>query len=233
MTGAPAGRSEAVIVEDDAEFTAQDADLLRAVHSMGSVAGAASDLGRSRARALSRIEALESAFGDLVARQRGGDGGGGSQLTEDGRRLLDRYERLEAALAATARVPETVLRGEIARVDGELAVVQSQIGTIRGLHDGLQRGDPVQARLGADQITVHDAVPGVEPDATSARNQLSGEIEQIEVGEAIRTVHVAAEGIVFQAVVTEESADRLALSVGDDVVLTWKATATTLVAETR
>ena len=223
------GRGQAVIVEGDVEFAAEDADLLRAVYREGSVAGAASALGRSRARALSRIDGLEGAFGNLVARRRGGDDGGGSQLTATGRGLLARYDRLEAALAATARVPETVLRGEIMAVDGELATVKTSIGSIRGLHDGLAVGTRVQARLGADEITMHDAAAGVEQDATSARNQRRGTVEAIDVGETVRTVHVAAGAVTFQVVVTADSASRLALSTDDEVILTWKATATTLV----
>jgi len=226
------GRSEAIIVGEGTEFTARDAALLRAIHASGSVAGAAEELGRSRARALSRIEALETAFGGLVTRQRGGDDGGGSELTAEGRTLLDRYERLEAALAATARVPETVITGTVTDVEGELAAVDSEVGQLRGLHEGLAVGDPVQARLGADEITVHDGNSGVEPDATSARNRLRGQVDAVDRGETVRTVDVAAEGVTFQAIITEESARRLSLSVGDEVVLTWKATATTLVAET-
>lgn len=226
------GRGEAIIVESDTEFTARDATLLREIHDRGSVAGAAEALGRSRARALSRIETLEAAFGALVTRQRGGDDGGGSELTDSGRALLDRYERLEAALAATARVPETVITGTVTDVEGELAAVDSEVGQLRGLQEGLSVGDPVQARLGADEITVHDGNSGVEPDATSARNQLRGEVRAVDRGETVRTVAVAAQGVTFQAIITEESARRLSLSVGDEVVLTWKATATTLVGET-
>ena len=54
---AGAGRGRAALIEDGVEFDGRDAALLRAVDAAGSVAGAASDLGRSRARALSRIEA--------------------------------------------------------------------------------------------------------------------------------------------------------------------------------
>jgi len=35
-------------------------------------------------------------------------------------------------LAATANVPETVLDGTVARVDGELAEVDTAVGTVRG-----------------------------------------------------------------------------------------------------
>jgi len=72
-TAAGTGRGRAALIEGDAEFDGRDdAALLRAVHEAGSVAGAASELGRSRARALLRIEALEGAFGTLVERRRGG-----------------------------------------------------------------------------------------------------------------------------------------------------------------
>jgi len=80
-TAAGTGRGRAALIEGDAEFDGRDAALLRAVHEAGSVAGAASELGRSRARALLRIEALEGAFGTLVERRAGGSGGGGSRLT--------------------------------------------------------------------------------------------------------------------------------------------------------
>ena len=58
---AAAGRGRAALIEGGVEFDGRDAALLRAVDAAGSVAGAASALGRSRARALSRIETLEGA----------------------------------------------------------------------------------------------------------------------------------------------------------------------------
>ncbi|TKX77536.1 ABC transporter, partial [Halorubrum sp. SD626R] len=48
------GQGRAALIEDDVEFDGRDAALLGAIHETGSVAAAASDLGRSRARALSR-----------------------------------------------------------------------------------------------------------------------------------------------------------------------------------
>jgi molybdate transport system regulatory protein len=137
---AAAGRGRAALIEDGVEFDARDAALLRAVDVAGSVAGAASELGRSRARALSRIETLEDAYGTLVERRRGGEGGGGSRLAASGRALLDRYDRLQAVLAAAAAVPETVLDGTVTDVDGELAVVDTAVGEISGLHGGSDDG---------------------------------------------------------------------------------------------
>ncbi|WP_435092996.1 TOBE domain-containing protein [Halorubrum sp. N11] len=238
-TGGAAGRGQAALIEGGTEFHGRDAALLRAVHESGSVAGAASELGRSRARALSRIEALEAAFGTLVERQRGGSGGGGSRLSEDGRDLLDRYDRLQAVLAATAQVPETVLDGTVASVDGELADVNTPVGQVRGLHggvdsagdgrDGAAVGDAVQVRIGADAVTIYKGAERVDPDSTSARNRLRGEVVGVEAGETVSTVRVAVGEAVFRVLITAESASRLALKGGEEVAIRWKATATRIV----
>ena len=226
-------RGRAALVEGDVEFDARDATLLRAIGRTGSVARASSELGRSRARVLSRIETLETAFGELVERRRGGVGGGGSRLTDEGAELLDRYDRLEAALAATAGIPETVLSGTVEEVTGELADVHTEIGTVRGLHGGLGIGDSVQVRIGADAVTIRDPGANVPPDATSARNRRQGRVSTIEPGETILTVHVEVDDIRFQVLVTEDSATRLDLRDGREVAVSWKATATRLVEKTR
>ncbi|WP_096395021.1 TOBE domain-containing protein [Halorubrum trapanicum] len=213
---AAAGRGRAALIEDGVEFDGRDAALLRAVEAAGSVAGAASELGRSRARALSRIETLEGAYGTLVERRRGGEGGGGSRLAAAGRALLDRYDRLQAVLAAAAAVPETVLDGTVTAVDGELAVVDTAVGELSGLHGGAGDGadgdgnddgggdgsdgsggagvgDAVQVRIGADAVTVNDADSAVDPDATSARNRLDGRVSAVDRGETVSTVRIAVE----------------------------------------
>jgi molybdate transport system regulatory protein len=238
-TDVGAGRGRAALIAGDAEFGERDATLLRAVDDSGSVAGAAADLGRSRARALSRIETLEEAFGTLVERRRGGSGGGGSRLTAAGRDLLDRYDRLTAVLAATASVPETVLAGTVASVDGELADVDTAIGSVRGLHGGtpstsdarerVDVGDAVQVRIGADAVTIYKGDDGVDPDATSARNRLRGEVVAIDAGETVSTVRIAVDDVRFTVLVTAGSAQRLALAPGDEVAIRWKATATRIV----
>ncbi|MFC6890739.1 molybdenum-dependent transcriptional regulator [Halorubrum trueperi] len=241
-----AGRGRAALIEGGAEFDGRDAALLRSINETGSVAAAASALGRSRARALSRIESLEDAFGTLVERRRGGSGGGGSRLTPAGRGLLDRYDRLQAVLAATATVPETVLEGTVAHVDGELADVDTAVGTVRGLHDGAERtddagdgvadddgvaaGDAVQVRIGADAVTIYKGDERVDPDSTSARNRLRGAVVGVEAGETVSTVRVAVGEVEFQVLITAESAARLALDEGDEVAIRWKATATRVVA---
>jgi len=219
----------AALVRAGVEVDERDVTLLEAIDETGSVARASTDLGRSRARALSRIDTLESAFGPLVERRRGGSDGGGSRITDNATRLVNRYERLRVALSATARVPETVLDGTVSSISGELADVTTAIGTIRGLHDDVTLDDTVQVRVGADAITVLDPAAGPGPRyATSARNRLAGTVTTVEPGETVVTVCVDVSDTVVRALVTEDSADRLGIAEGREVVLTWKATATRL-----
>lgn len=225
------GYGEAALVEGSVEFDVRDAALLRAIDRTGSVAQASSELGRSRARALNRIETLEAAFGSLVERRRGGSDGGGSRLTEDATTLLNRYERLQVALDATAQVPETVLCGTVTAVDGALASVETAVGPIRGLHDGVEQGQQVQVRVGADAITVLDEAVEPDPDSTSARNRLSGTVSDVERGSAVVTIGVDVAGPTFQALLTADSEQRLELRENCEVTLTWKATATRIVRE--
>lgn len=224
----PSGQGRAALVRDGVEFDERDVALLKEIDETGSVAKASTSLGRSRARDLSRIDELESVFGDLVERYRGGSGGGGSRLTDNATRLLNQYKRLEVALSATAQVPETVLEGTVSNISGELADVTTNVGAVRGLHDGVVRDDPVQVRVGADSITVLDPTADPDPDSTSARNHLTGTITDIERGETVYTVAIDVDGTIFRALVTGDSADRLELTEGRTVILTWKATATRL-----
>ena len=227
------GQARAVLREGGVEFDERDATLFQEISRTGSVAKASTNLGRSRARALRRIEDLEAVFGELVERRRGGKAGGGSQLTDRAIELVNRYSRLQAALTATAQVPETVLHGTVTAVTGELADVETQIGTIRGLLDGLNNDERVQVRVGADAITVLDPAANVESNSTSARNRFTGAISGIDEGETVWTVAVDVGGIAFRALLTEDSATRLNVHVGSEVVITWKATATRLTVESR
>jgi molybdate transport system regulatory protein len=224
---------EARLRAGDATFGPEDVALLRAIEEHGSVSGAAAALGRSRSRALSRLEALEDAFGPLVERRRGGPSGGGSQLTDGAADVLARFDRLRAALSGTAGVSETVLDGTVREATGELGLVETDAGTVRALiideqntHDDLTSVD-VQVSVRADAVTLHspeDAPPG---GGTSARNRFVGEVVGLDVGEAV--AHVSLDVSLddpLLALVTVESVERLDLTVGDEVVATFKATAT-------
>lgn len=226
----PPGHAEAAVIADDTRFAERDAKLLAAIAEYGSVNRASEELGRSHARALKRIEALEAAFGTLVERTRGGSGGGGSRLTENARSLLDRYDRLDAAVAAAASVRETVLDGTVANVVGELADVDTAIGRVRGVQDDVEDGQRVQVRIPSDALTVHLPGEEIDPDATSARNRRRATVTAMDAGETVHTLTLDVDGVRFYAIITEDSRDRLDIGVDRAVVINWKATATRLIA---
>lgn len=221
---------EASLHAGGVEFGARDAELLWAVEAEGSLNAAASTLGRSYSRAHQRLGDLETAFGPLVERTRGGAGGGGSTLTDGAHTLLARYDRLRAAFTGVAETIETVLEGHVIERTGELGIIETDVGRVRAITP--PNVEAVQVIIRADAVTLHE--PGGSPaeDATSARNRFVGVISDIDHGETISlvTVDVGADESLF-ALVTEESRERLGLTDGTEVVASFKATATRATAQ--
>lgn len=206
-------------------FDARDAELLRAVDEHGSLNAAASALGRSYSRAHERVSDLEEAFGPLVERRRGGSGGGGSELTDTARHLLTTLDRLQAEFAGVAETEETVLSGAVRERDGETAVVETAAGDVRAVVSA--DATEVAVTVRADTVTLNHPADAPDPDDTSARNRFSGTVTGIERGESLARVgiDIGAEADLV-ATVTTASIDRLSLRAGDDIVASFKATAT-------
>ena len=71
-------------------------DLLEAIERTGSISAGARELGLSYRRAWDLVDAMNHCFKNpLVARVKGGKGGGGAQLTAEGRDMLDLYRTME------------------------------------------------------------------------------------------------------------------------------------------
>ncbi|WP_255195131.1 TOBE domain-containing protein [Halorarius litoreus] len=216
---------EARLTADGVTFDARDARLLRAIDTHGSLNAAASDLGRSYARAHTRLTELEDAFGSLVERQRGGPDGGGSTLTDDAHDLLAAFERLEAGYESIARSEEHVLEGRVVGRDGELATVETAAGTVQALVP--PDATEVAVTLRSDAVTLHAPSEAPPADATSARNRLQGTVVGVDAGTAVARVRVdIGSDAPLVALVTTESVDRLVLEAGQAVVVSFKATAT-------
>lgn len=76
------------------------AELLERIAEGGSIAAAGRAMGMSYKRAWSLVEEMNAAFREpLVARARGGPGGGGAALTAAGESVLRNYRDLEALTA--------------------------------------------------------------------------------------------------------------------------------------
>ena len=75
------------------------ASLLEGIDRKGSLRAAASEMGMAYSKAWTVLRQCEDALGlPLLERQVGGEKGGGSQITPDGRVLLGHYRRIEAQL---------------------------------------------------------------------------------------------------------------------------------------
>ena len=79
-------------------------DLMKALHTTGSISAAARTLGMSYKRAWLLLETLNQGFGrPLVDTSHGGRGGGGARLTELGEEVLRLYSEMESACAEAVR----------------------------------------------------------------------------------------------------------------------------------
>ncbi len=216
---------DAQLRTDSVEFTQKDASLLEAIDEIGSIHKAADELGRSYSRSHQRITALEDAFGTLVDRQRGGESGGGSTLTENAHELRSRFNRLRTGYSSVAETTEAVFDGTIVTRTGELGTVTTAAGDVRAIVP--VDTDTVQVSLRADTVTLHDPDETPTESATSARNRFDGYVLGIDRGDAVSlvSVDVGAEDPLY-ALVTEDSRERLQLESGRHIVASFKATAT-------
>lgn len=87
-------------------------DLLRHIQSSGSILRAAEAMNMSYMRAWKLLKTMEGCFKKpLVKKSRGGPGGGNAQLTVEGEKALDLYEKMEnECLNATAHTWDTLVR---------------------------------------------------------------------------------------------------------------------------
>ncbi len=73
------------------------ADLLAAIEETGSISAAAKALGMSYRRAWNLVDTMNRCFREpVVATATGGEQGGGAQITDFGRDVLARFQRMQA-----------------------------------------------------------------------------------------------------------------------------------------
>jgi molybdate transport system regulatory protein len=95
-------------------------DLLEAIECTGSISAGARELGLSYRRAWDMVDTMNHSFKHpLVARVKGGKGGGGAQLTAEGQGMLDLYRKMETK-ALKAIGPEwKVIQKSLKSPDGK------------------------------------------------------------------------------------------------------------------
>jgi molybdate transport system regulatory protein len=218
-------RFDARLTAAGVQFGADDATLLRAIDEAGSLNAATDTIGRSYSRSHKRLGELEAAFGPLVESQRGGAGGGGSALTDEARRLLARFGRLQTEFAGVADVDETVFEGHVVERTGELAVVETDAGRLRALAPPDVTAVYVTVR--ADTVVIHDVDAAPTPSETSARNRFTGTVVDVDEREAIASIGLdIGTDRPLVALATAASTRALDLRPGSAVVGSFKTTAT-------
>ena len=208
---------------DGVTVNRRDVEMLRAIDRCGSMHRAAEELGRSYGHLQPRVVELEEAVGPLTTRVKGGRGGGGTELTDDARELISRFERLRVELSGVATVVESVIPGTVTERHGELATVETPAGALTArVPEG---ADDVEIAVRSDAVVL--MAPGsLACEHTSLRNQLRGTVTAVERDGTIATVTVSvAGGVEIGSVVTAESLARLDLEVGSEVVAAFKTTA--------
>ena len=92
-----------LLFDDRLVFGPGKAELLARIEQTGSIAAAGRAMGMSYKRAWARVEEMNAAFrAPLVSSARGGAGGGGAQLTPEGREVLEAYRAMLAAAEQAA-----------------------------------------------------------------------------------------------------------------------------------
>lgn len=100
-----------IVFDQDRMIGPGKAELLERIDRCGSIAAAGREMGMSYKRAWMLIETLNAMFQQpLVARMRGGPGGGGAALTDTGRRVLELYRDFEREAAQAGAASLTALQ---------------------------------------------------------------------------------------------------------------------------
>jgi N-terminal domain of molybdenum-binding protein len=207
----------------DEHISAEDIQLLSAVSSHGSLHQATESLNRSYAHAQRRVVALEDAVGPLMERNRGGPGGGGSELTDSAVQLIRRFRLIEDTLRWVADGASTIIVGTIAARNGELATVETAAGDITAVVPS--GSGPIDLHIRAEAVSlVADSEP--REGTSSIMNRFDGEIVMINHGAQIDRVSIdIGLEVPLKAVVTSTSTNRLRLAEGDRTGVRFKATA--------
>ncbi len=177
-------------------------DVLRNVDALGSISGAAREVGVSYKAAWQAIETLGNLAGQpVVQASTGGSGGGGASLTQAGRQVLRAYDLL---VQARVRVLEQLHPdvGELQRPGGDGHNAPRALSlTLLGLR-------------------------------TSMRNQLPCTVEAIsEQGPMVCVSLVLPDRQIVHSNITSESMQLLGLAPGQTVIAMCKATAVRVQAE--
>lgn len=202
-------------------------ELLKYVDQCGSITLASKNAKIPYRSALKYIENLENDLNKtVVSTKRGGKGGGGgSKLTEEGKKVLREYRKVDSILKMHADVNE--IEGEISHIDVENRIANIYLNgnkVILPLRGNFNVGDKVLVLISPDDIFVM-----LKPQESSVRNIFPGKIIRMELKDNLIRLNVDLGEISLFVDITEYAREQLNLNLGKEVYIGFKAAAIAMV----
>ena len=195
--------------------------LLEYILDTGSLTESAKLAKISYRTALNYIDKIESTLQvKIVSTSKGGKGGGGgTTLTEEGYSILKECKKINAIMELHRDVNE--IEAEILAIDeskGVMNVKMSSFNVNIPLNKNYAVGDKVLALISYDNIFLM-----LEPQKSSIRNIIKGNIVEMRLNNEIIRVNVDIGGINIYSDITVSAEKELNLTIGKEVFIGFKA----------
>ena len=195
--------------------------LLQSILDYGSLTKAAKEIKVSYRTALNYIEKMEMALDvKIVNTTKGGKGGGGgTSLTDDGYSILKECKKINAIMELHKDVNE--IEADIVDINAEkglMTIKMNQFEINAPLNRNYVVGDNILALISYDNIFLM-----LEPQSSSIRNVLKGQIIEMRLNNEIIRVKVDVDGTVLCSDITVSAEKELNLNIGTEVYVGFKA----------
>ncbi len=195
--------------------------LLESILGTGSLTDAAKDINVSYRTALNYIEKIESTLNvKIVSTTKGGKGGGGgTTLTEEGYSILKECKKINAIMELHKDVNE--IEAEIVNINetkGVMTIKMEDFEINAPLNRNYNVGDKLLALISYDNIFLM-----LEPQTSSIRNILKGQIVEMRLNGEIIRVKVNVGGVELCCDITVSAEKELNLNIGKEVFIGFKA----------
>ena len=222
MTDVKAGVEYKINVDGNSFFLDNKKyQLLEFILDTGSLTESAKMANISYRTALNYIDKIESALQvKIVSTSKGGKGGGGgTTLTEEGYSILKECKKINAIMELHRDVNE--IEAEILSIDESKGVMNVKMSTFNvniPLNKNYVVGDKVLALISYDNIFLM-----LEPQKSSIRNIIKGNIVEMKLNNEIIRVNVDVGGINIYSDITVSAEKELNLTIGKEIYIGFKA----------
>ena len=195
--------------------------LLESILDTGSLTDAAKFINVSYRTALNYIEKIESTLNvKIVNTTKGGKGGGGgTTLTEEGYSILKECKKINAIMELHKDVNEIEAEiVDINEVKGVITIKMDEFHINAPLNRNYHIGDNILALISYDNIFLM-----LEPQTSSIRNILKGQIIEMRLNGEIIRIKVSVGGVELCCDITVSAEKELNLNIGKEVYVGFKA----------